>query len=475
MSDNMNNEKKSEGQLLSERLFKKEQCAFDVMDEAQREDCEALCGDYKQFLNVSRTERLCAGWAEEELKRAGFAPLDAGELNAGGRFYVIHRGKAAVAGILGKEDISKGINVVVAHIDSPRIDLKPNPLYEDEGMALFKTHYYGGIKKYQWTAIPLSLHGVVVKGDGAKIEVSVGDGEDDPVFCVTDLLPHLAADQMSKKLSEGITGEGLNILVGSEPYPDREAQNRVKLNIMRLLNEKYGMTEEDFYSSELCLVPSFKARDIGFDRSLIGSYGHDDRVCGYAALRALTGLEGAPERTCICVLADKEEIGSMGNTGMQSRFFENVVAELCERYGAKTREVLDRSTCLSADVNVAFDPNFPEVSEKRNTARAGGGVALTKYTGARGKSGSSDASAELLGSIRRLFNDNGVLWQFGELGKVDQGGGGTVAQYMANMGMDTVDCGVPVLSMHSPFEVISKNDLYMMTQAFGVFYDKFCG
>mgnify|MGYP000293779405 FL=1 len=361
------------------------------------------------------------------------------------------------------------MRIAAAHIDSPRLDLKPNPLYEDFEMALFKTHYYGGIKKYQWTAIPLSLHGVIIRRDGSKINVSIGEQPDEPKFVVTDLLPHLAQEQMKRTLADGVRGEELNILIGSRPFRSDEGSELVKLNIMKLLHEKYGIVESDFLSAELELVPAFPVCDIGFDRSMIGGYGHDDRVCAYPAAMAAFACE-KPEYTAITVLTDKEETGSDGNTGLNSSYLKYFIADLARMEGLEARDVLSRSRCLSADVNAAFDPTFPDVIEKKNAAYLNRGVVVTKYTGSRGKSGTSDASAEFMGEVRRLFDEKQICWQTGELGRVDLGGGGTVAMYVANLDVDVVDVGVPVLSMHAPFEVVSKIDVYMAFRAFKAFF-----
>ncbi len=370
------------------------------------------------------------------------------------------------------DDTSKGLNIVAAHIDAPRIDLKQNPLYEDLELAFFKTHYYGGIKKYQWTTVPLALHGVVVKGDGSKTEIIIGEDDSDPVFCITDLLPHLAQEQMNKVMKDAISGEALNILIGSKPNSDEK--DKVKGELLRLICEKYDIIEEDFISAELEIVPSAKARDVGFDRSLIGAYGQDDRVCGYTALAGILEVE-SPSKTAICILADKEEVGSMGNTGMRSRFFEDTVAKIISMQHSSYNDLLVReafasSLCLSADVGAAVDPNYKEVSELANAPRINYGVMMTKYTGSRGKSGSNDASAEFVGIVRKMLNDNNIVWQIGELGKVDVGGGGTVAQYIANLNIETIDCGVPLLSMHSPFEIAGKIDIYMAYRAYKAFY-----
>ena len=375
--------------------------------------------------------------------------------------------------MIGKKPVSEGISILGSHIDAPRLDLKQNPLYEDTELAFFKTHYYGGIKKYQWLTIPLAIHGVVVKGDGTSVEIVIGEDEDDPVFNITDLLPHLAREQMQKKMSEAVTGEGLNVLLGSMPYKDDKVKEKVKLSILSILNKRYGIMEEDFQSAELEIVPAQKARDVGFDKSMVGGYGQDDRVCAYPALRALLDTE-APERTVVCLLTDKEEIGSMGNTGAKSSllvdFVANIIALTEDAYSdLKLRSCFSRSKMLSADVNAAVDPNYESVYEKRNATYLGHGIVLQKYTGARGKYDSSDASAEFFGEIRKLFNDNGIMWQTGELGKVDEGGGGTIAQFAANLGIDVLDCGIAVLSMHSPFEITSKIDIYMTYNAYKVF------
>ncbi|MGN0578578.1 MAG: aminopeptidase, partial [Ruminiclostridium sp.] len=363
----------------------------------------------------------------------------------------------------------QGVNIAAAHIDSPRLDLKQNPLYESDGLGYFKTHYYGGIKKYQWPAIPMALHGVIYKADGERVDVKIGEDDEDPVLVVTDILPHLADAQYKRPANQLIKGEELNILIGSRPFKEDKASEAVKLNIMCILNEKYGITESDFVSAELECVPAFKAKDVGFDRSMIGAYGQDDRVCAYPALSAILSLKNTPERTAVVILTDKEETGSDGNTGLRSAYLKYFIYDLAESYGVKGHTVLSASKCLSADVNAAFDPTFPDAFEKLNSAFLNRGVVATKYTGARGKSGTSDASAEFVGEIRRLFDKNGVIWQTGELGKVDFGGGGTVAMYIANLDVDTIDVGVPVLAMHAPFEITAKNDVYMAYRAFKVF------
>jgi len=454
---------------LKEKLLLKRKNAIYNMSDEELADCDKFCEDYKDFMNRSKIEREAVIYSIDLLKKNGYVEYKKGmKLKAGDKIYRNNRDKAILMAVIGKAPIEEGVRLCAAHIDSPRLDLKQNPLYEDNEIALFKTHYYGGIKKYQWTTIPLALHGVVVKADGTRLNVTIGEDENDPVFCVTDLLPHLATAQMQKPLAKGITGEQLNIVIGSRPFKDDEESGSVKLNIMNILFEKYGITEADFISSELEAVPAFKAKDIGFDRSMIGAYGHDDKVCAYTALRATVDCKD-PEHTVVTVLTDKEETGSDGNTGLCSAYLEYFIADIAEDMGSDGRTVLSASECLSADVNAAFDPTFPEVNERNNCAYINKGVVITKYTGARGKSGTSDASAEFTGRIRRLMDDKKVIWQTGELGKVDEGGGGTVAAYIANLNVDTTDLGVPVLSMHAPYEIVSKIDTYMAYKAFIAF------
>ncbi len=420
-----------------------------------------FCKGYAEFLGFAKTERLSVKKAVEMAENMGFVPFDPKKTYvAGDKVYLNNREKSVALAVIGNEPVENGVRIAAAHIDSPRLDLKPNPLYEDNELALFKTHYYGGIKKYQWTTVPLAIHGVIVKKDGTVVEVSLGENQDEPCFVVTDLLPHLAQEQYKRPVGDLIKGEELNILVGSRPFKDDEGSELVKLNILKLLNEKYGITEVDFLSAELECVPAGKPRDVGFDRSLIGSYGHDDRVCAYPCLVAALECQ-APKYTVVSVLADKEETGSDGNTGMNSAFLAHFIGFLADMQGGRVSLALENSKCLSADVNAAFDPTFPDVTEKRNAARVNYGAVITKYTGSRGKGGTSDASAEFVGWIRKILDDKGVVWQTGELGKVDLGGGGTVAKYIANLGVDVVDLGVPVLSMHAPFEVVSKFDVYM--------------
>lgn len=462
-------EKNSVSKELKEKLFSKKKNGIFRMNDAELKSCDEFSESYKSFLNAAKTEREAVEQSVELLKQKGFKEYTIGmKLSAGDKIYRINRGKAVIAAIIGSEPIESGVRLCAAHIDSPRLDLKQFPLYEDNEMALFKTHYYGGIKKYQWTAIPLSLHGVIIKSDNSSVKVNIGEDENDPVFCVTDLLPHLATEQMKRNLAQGIKGEELNIVVGSRPFKDDEASETVKLNILNILNEKYGIIEDDFISAELEAVPAFKAKDIGFDRSMIGSYGHDDRVCAYTALSATLDCEN-PKHTVVTILTDKEETGSDGNTGLCSAYLKYFIADLAAEFGTEGRTVLSASECLSADVNSAFDPTFPDVLERNNCAYINKGVCVTKFTGSRGKSGTSDASAEFVGRVRNLLDSKNVIWQTGELGKVDMGGGGTVAAYIANLNVDTIDVGVPVLSMHAPYEIVSKIDVYMAYKAFSVF------
>jgi aspartyl aminopeptidase len=449
------------------------------MTDVEQGEILSFSQEYRNFLTVNKTEREFVKTAVEMLKKEGFKNLDeVSSLQPGDRIYKENRSRALIAAVIGEKSLSDGLRIVGAHIDSPRVDLKPNPLFEDGGLAFFNTHYYGGIKKYQWVSIPLALHGIVIREDGSKVEIQIGENEDDPVFYISDLLPHLSKKQMEKKMSEAISGEQLNLLVGSIPTAeeDEKEENRVKAAIIKILAEKYGIKGEDFISSELQIVPAIKARDVGFDRSLLAGYGHDDRVCSYTALKAIIDTE-SPSHTAMALLVDKEEIGSMGSTGMQSHFFENTLATILNLTGDNyndlaLREAMDNSQALSADVNAAFDPNFADVYTKDNSAYLGRGVVLTKYTGARGKAGSSEATAEFTGQIRSLFNKSGIIWQIGELGKVDEGGGGTIAQFLANYNMDVLDCGPAILSMHSPYEVVSKVDVYNTYLGYLVFFQK---
>lgn len=459
------------GKQKRDALLNAKKNGWDRVDTATEAAIDSYCQGYKTFLDRGKTERDCVTYTVELAQAAGFVPFERGmALKSGDKVYRVNRNRAITLAVVGSAPLDQGVSICAAHIDSPRLDLKPTPLYEDSELAFLKTHYYGGIRKYQWVTIPLELRGVVALKDGSLVDVSVGGNPGDPLFTVDDLLPHLAADQSKKPLGEAIPAESLNILVGSRPLKDDDGADRVKLAVMDLLNQKYGITEADFISAEIEAVPAFNAVDIGFDRSLIGAYGHDDRVCGYAALKALLDL-GTPCRTAVCVLADKEEIGSEGVSGMQSAFFDTFVGDLCDSQNVPLKACLEKSFCLSTDVTAAYDPNFAEVYEKNNSAMVNYGVGLCKYTGSRGKGGCSDAGAEAVAYVRRLLDDRNIVWQMAELGKADQGGGGTVACYMANRNIDTLDAGVPVLSMHAPFETVSKLDCYMTYAACKAVYE----
>lgn len=428
-----------------------------------------FCEDYKTFLDRAKTEREAVIEIESRLIAQGYVPFEVGKKYvAGDKVYYNNRGKALVMATVGTTPMDQGVHIMASHVDSPRIDLKPRPLYEQTQLALFKTHYYGGLRKYQWGTIPLALHGTVVKADGSKVNICVGEDPSDPIFCITDLLPHLGQDQAKRPLAEGLKGEELNILIGSLSYQGDDISERVKLNIMQILHEKYGIVESDFISADIEMVPAHLAKDVGFDRSMVGAYGQDDRVCAYTSLMAAMAC-GTPEKTLVTVFADREEIGSEGNTGLRAAYLRYFIADLAAPYGIEARTVLSRSKCLSADVSAGFDPTFPEVNEKNNAAYLNYGVSLNKYTGARGKGGTSEATAEFVGEITKMLTDNDVVWQMSELGKVDQGGGGTVAMYIANLGIDVIDIGVPVLSMHAPLEVTAKLDIYMAYKAFEAF------
>ena len=421
------------------------------------------------FLDAGKTERLCAGEVIRLAEQAGYRPYVRGAaVKPGDKVYLCNRGKSVLLAHIGEKPLAEGVQIAAAHIDSPRLDLKPNPLYEDGELAYFKTHYYGGIRKYQWGTMPLAIHGVFTRTDGSSVSFAVGEDENDPVFCITDLLPHLGAEQNDRKLSEGIKAEELNVLIGSDAVEDADIKEAVKLNTLMLLHEKYGITERDFTRAEIEVVPAHKARDVGFDRSMVGGYGHDDRVDAYPALMAEIETED-PVHTTVCVLTDKEEIGSDGVTGMQSMYVFHFMQLLCRAAGQDDILAFQNSVCLSADVTAAYDPSWANAFEPQNGTYAGRGVAFFKYTGSRGKSSASDASAELVGDITRLLDANGVAWQIGELGRLDLGGGGTIAKYVANRGIPVLDIGVPVLSMHSPFEVIHKTDLYMAYRTFALF------
>lgn len=457
------------------KLRYKTKKVFEEMSTDERREMLDMCDEYREFLDNGKTERECVNIAIKMAEENGFVPFcQAENLKAGDRVYFVNRKKNIILAVIGEEDIENGINIVGAHIDAPRLDLKQNPLYQSKDMALLKTHYYGGIKKYQWTTVPLAIHGVMYTKDGGQTEVSIGENENDPVFCITDLLPHLAKDQMSKKLSEAIEGEALNVLVGGMGVNDSDIDDSVKCNILNILNISYGIDEESFLSAELEIVPAGKSRNVGLDNSFVGGYGQDDRVCAFTALKAILDVK-VPKKTAMCLLVDKEEIGSTGNTGMLSKFFEMATLELVDAVSGKNdmvtfNKVIRNSACMSSDVAAAVDPNYESAFEPQNSAFAGRGLALMKYTGARGKSGASDASSEFVHEIATILNENGVVWQTCELGKVDQGGGGTIAMYVANMNMDVIDCGVAILSMHSPFEVASKGDIYMAYKAYKAFY-----
>lgn len=467
----MPKKEKNEVQTLKDQLFSQNKHAGQRMSDAELKDCNQFCEEYKAFMNSAKTEREINNFVITELEKQGYKPFEAGmQLKAGDKIYLNNRGKAVIMAVIGTEDIRKGVRLCAAHIDSPRLDMKQHPLYESQEIGYFKTHYYGGIKKYQWTTVPLSLHGVIVRKDGSKLTVRIGEEEGDPVFYITDLLPHLADEQMRRTAPQIIKGEELNIIIGSMPFKSDKGNELVKLALMKLLNEKYQITEDDFLSAELEAVPAYPAKDIGFDRSLIGAYGHDDKVCSYPAFRASLDVS-APKHTGVVILTDKEETGSDGNTGLKSSYLKYFLCDLAECFGANGRAVMSASKCLSADVNAGFDPTFPEVLEKNNCAYLNHGVCVTKFTGARGKSGTSDASAEFVGEVRKILDDGNVIWQTGELGRVDLGGGGTVAAYIANLDIDTIDIGVPVLSMHAPYELVAKTDVWAAYRAFKVFLE----
>ena len=461
---------KTVGQEMLEKLSYKKKNIYETATPEKIQSIYDYAKGYMKFLDDAKTEREAVTAAIALAKANGYTEYKIGDkISVGDKRYLNQHGKSLIMFSVGENDIEKdGIRIVASHIDSPRLDLKQVPMYEDSGMGFLKTHYYGGIKKYQWTAIPLALHGVMVKADGESVEVNIGESDSDPVFYINDVLPHLGHRQAAEPLGTAISGESLNILIGGLPYADEAVSDKIKLTALSLLNEKYGVTEEDFISAELSLVPAFKARDIGFDRALIAAYGHDDRVCSYPAVTAL--IDNADTKhTVMVVLADKEEIGSVGLTGMQSAFLVDVLKEISSALGKNEIVVRSRSKCLSADVTACYDPNFAEVYEKHNSAMISCGTAMSKYTGSRGKSSTNDASAELVGYVRKLFADNGVIWQTAELGKVDMGGGGTVAMYIANNNIETVDIGVPVISMHAPYEVVSKADVYSTYEAFCAF------
>ena len=465
---------KSEAEILKDKLFNKKENGWNFAK--NKEDIFNYADGYINFMNASKTEREIIKSSKKIAESNGFKDIgEYSSLKVGDKVYYINREKSMYLAVIGKEDIENGINIIGAHGDSPRLDLKPNPIYEDGEFAYFKTHYYGGIKKYQWTTIPLSIHGVIAKTNGEKIEINIGEDESDPIFTITDLLPHLAQDQMEKKLKNGIDGEDLNLLIGSIPY-EKDIPEAVKLNILNILNKKYGIAEVDFLSSEIELVPAMKCKSMGFDESMVAGYGQDDKVCVYTELTALVDMKEVPNRTAVCIISDKEEIGSMGNTGMESHVFDTFMAEILNKLGINKPNLLDKIFCnskmLSADVDAGFDPIYASVSEKNNAAHLGRGIGLNKYTGSRGKSGASDANAEFVAEVRNIFEKNDVRYQISELGRVDVGGGGTIAYILANKGIDVIDCGVPVLSMHSPYEVTSKFDLYEAYRGYMAFWNQ---
>ncbi len=462
---------KTAAELLKEKLLVKKESGAKTLPQEEIAKADDFCKGYTAFLDGAKTEREAVTRTVKMAEAAGFVPYDFGKhYQPGDKVYVVNRGKAVMLCVIGQNGTKNGVRLGIAHIDSPRLDLKPNPLYESNDLAFFKTHYYGGIKKYQWPTVPLALHGVVALKDGRVIDVYIGDDDSEPCFVVSDLLPHLAVDQMSKVMTKAFDGEMLNVLIGSRPFRDGEESESVKLNIMNLLYEKYGFTEADFMSADLTMVPAGKARDVGFDRSLIGAYGHDDKVCAYPAVMAALDT-AVPPSTVITVLTDREEIGSDGATGMKSTYMADFIADLCEADGTVLRHVLAKTTCLSADVNAAYDPNYASAFEGNNASYLNNGAVITKYTGSGGKYSTSDAAAEYMAKIRRLLDDKNVLWQTGELGKVDGGGGGTIAKFVANLNADVVDLGVPVLCMHAPFEIVSKIDVYETYRALYEFYN----
>ena len=461
---------------LKEKLFNKKDNGWETLDSNQKEEVFDLSKKYMDFLNVAKTEREFIKHARKLANENGYKDIiEFDTLKPGDKIYFVNREKSMYLAIIGEKSIEEGLHIIGSHVDSPRLDLKPNPLYEDTGLAYFKTHYYGGIKKYQWTTIPLSIHGVIVKANGEKIEVNIGEDEEDPIFTITDLLPHLAQEQMEKKLKNGVDGEDLNLLIGSIPYSSSKISEKVKLNILNILNQKYGITEADLTSSEIELVPAFKARSLGFDGSMVAAYGQDDKVCAYTSLHAMMELENV-KNTAVCILSDKEEIGSMGNTGMESHMFDFFISEILNKLGVNRPNLLDKVFCfskmLSSDVDAGFDPIYASVSDKHNAGFLGKGISLNKYTGARGKSGASDANAEYVAWVRNILERNNIKYQIAELGKVDIGGGGTIAYIIANKGADVIDCGVPVLSMHAPYEVTSKYDIYSAYKTYKAFWEE---
>ncbi len=462
------------GKELKEKLFKDKKNGWEHLTDEELKNIFQFADEYMYYLNTSKTEKEIVQNSKEILFKNGFVDISEKEnLQPGDKVFYVNRGRCLYIAVIGEDDLENGLKVVAAHCDSPRIDLKQSPVYEDNELVMLKTHYYGGIKKYQWTNIPLSMHGTVVKPDGDRITISIGEKEEDPIFTISDLLPHLAMEQMQRKLSEGVQGEELNALVGSIPYDSDDVSEKVKLNILKLLNDKYGITEIDFMSSEIELVPAFKAKSMGFDYSMVAGYGQDDKVCCYTSLRALLNIT-KPKKTAVCVITDKEEVGFNGVTGMYTRIFDSFVLELLEKTGHTKMTSLDKTfsntKALSADVDAAYNPNYPNAFEKNNSAFFGRGMTLVKYTGARGKSGASEAPAEFVAEVRKIFDSVNAKYQSCELGKVDKGGGGTIALTLANRGMDVVDCGVPVMGMHSPYEITSKFDVYQAYKGYEAFF-----
>ena len=461
----------SRGDELRRTLAYDRKNGYDRLAPGELEELERYCAGYKAYLNACKTERECVERSVSMAQAAGFRPFARGmALGPGDRIYRVNRGKAVILAVIGREGLEEGVSIGAAHLDSPRLDLKQNPLYESDELGFLKTRYYGGLRKYQWVTIPLELRGVVALKDGRTVSVAIGSRPEDPLFTIDDLLPHLGAEQSKKPLGDAIPGETLNLLAGSRPLAGDEGSDRIRLTLLEILHRQYGIREEDFLSAELCAVPAFAARDIGFDRSLIGAYGHDDRVCAYAALQALFQLE-QPEHTALCILADREEIGSYGVTGIKSAALDAFLLDLCRSQDADLHTLCGKSLCISADVTAAYDPNFADVYEKRNSAFVNHGVSFSRYGGGRGKAGASDASAELAAWIRRTLDGAGVVWQMAELGKVDAGGGGTVAVDLAQRNIDTIDAGVPVLSMHAPYETVGKLDCYMTCRAMKAVYE----
>lgn len=464
--------KEKTNEQLAKELTRDNSNGFLLTSDADIKKAYKFCEGYKVFLDKGKTERECVSFSVKAAEDAGFTVFDPQKkYNPGDKVYYDNRGKSICLAVIGKKGVREGARIAAAHIDSPRVDLKPIPLYESNELAMLKTHYYGGIKKYQWTTIPLSMHGKIVRGDGTEVTVCIGEEPGEPQFCITDILPHLGKDQAVKKLGEAFTGEDLNILAGSRPLNREKGEKLYKLNVLKILNDKYGIVEDDLVSAEIEFVPAFKANDVGFDHSMIGAYGHDDRVCAYPSLEAILKCKN-PEHTAVTVLTDKEEIGSVGNTGLASDYLRYFIADLAQAEGLEPRHVLSKSKCLSADVTAAYDPNYASAFEAGNSCYLNRGIGIAKYTGSRGKGGCNDASAEFLGEVRRLFDKNKVLWQIGELGKVDQGGGGTVALTVAALNADVIDVGVPVLSMHAPWEVVSKLDVYMTYKGIKAFLEQ---